>query len=53
MIIFFDIGSQNLLLQKNIKQVFIKSKMNDDKNILQEIFKRYNFINYKTVLKYK
>ena len=53
LIICFDTESQNLLLQKNVKHVFIKSKINDDKNILQEIFKRYNFINYKTVLKHE
>jgi hypothetical protein len=37
LIICFDTESQNLLLQKNVKHIFIKSKINDDKNIFQEI----------------
>ena len=53
LIICFDTESQNLLLKKNVKHVFIKSKIDIDKNILQEIFKKYNFINYKTAFKHE
>lgn len=53
LIICFDTESQNLLLKKKVKHVFIKSKIDSDKNILQEIFKKYNFINYKTALKHE
>lgn len=53
LIVCFDTESQNLLLKKNIKNVFIKSKINDEKNILQQIFNKYNFINYKKILKHE
>ena len=42
LIICFDTESQNLLFKKNVKHVFIKSKIDDDKNILQQIFNKYN-----------
>lgn len=53
LIICFDTESQILLLKKNVKHVFIKSKIDGDKNLLQEIFKKYNFINYKTAFKHE
>jgi hypothetical protein len=53
LIICFDTESQNLLLKKNVKHFFIKSNINDNKNIIKGIFKRYNSINYKTVLKHE
>ena len=51
LIICFDTESQYLLLKKNVKHVFIKSNIDDDKNILQQIFNKYNSINYKKILK--
>ena len=53
LIICFDTESQKLLLKKNVKHFFIKSKINDDNNILQQIFNKYNSINYKTILKHE
>jgi hypothetical protein len=53
LIICFDTESENFLLKKNVKHVFIKSKIDNDKNIFKEIFKKYNFINYRTALKHE